>query len=177
MIVHSQGKFVECGKIGRPWGVHGQFSVFWNSGACPVEIGHGKVYMRESDGGYVPHVVLSSRKKGSRFIVAFKGVTTPHDAAKLTHKILYLQEEALPQLKTGEFYCYQVLGLHVETEDGKALGQVVNIFSTGSNDIYEIKPLSEKQPTILIPAIKDVVIKVDLKKGKIVIRPMEGMLD
>lgn len=168
-----KGNWIECGRIGRPWGIKGQVNVFWNSGACPV--GVGWVYTHEPDGGYVPHVVLSSRLHNGRSVVALEGITNPNDAKRLTNKKIYVPEESLPQLNKNEYYCYQILELDVETTSGKKIGKVVKIFSTGSNDIYEVKP--PKGETILIPAIKSVIKKVDIEKNTMIIEPLEGMLD
>jgi len=168
-------KWIECGRVGRPWGIKGYLTVDWMSGACPVEAGRGEVFTRDADGQYVPHLVLSSRQKGHRFVVSFRGLQNPKDASVLTNKKLYIPEDALPNLSRGEFYCYQILGLQVITEDGKVVGEVVKIFSAGSNDIYEVKP--KEGQTILIPAINSVIVSIDIEKGRIIIRPMEGMLD
>ena len=174
-VVKTQGTWIECGKIGRPWGIKGQIVVFWMSGACPVEVGRGVVYTRGTDGDYVPHLVLASRENQNRSIVTLEGLKNPNDASALTHELLYIPEGELQSLSKGEFYCYQILGLKVETDGGKHLGEIVNIIPTGSNDVYEVKPL--KGPTILIPAIKSVIVKVDIENKKMIVRPMEGMLD
>lgn len=108
-------------------------------------------------------------------MVSLKGIEDPKDAAALTHEILYIPESELPKLPNGEFYSYQILGLTVETENGEELGKIANIFSTGSNDVYEVKP--KKGETILIPAIKNVIVKIDIEKRRMIIKPMEGMLD
>ena len=173
----SSKKWIECGRVGRPWGVKGQVSVFWTSGMCPVEVGRGKVYTRQPDGGYIPHVILSARQKGERWIVALEDITSPEEAAGLRHKKLFVSKEELSALPQGEFYCYQIVGLNVETESGEVLGEVINVYSTGSNDVYEVKPKSGKGETVLIPAIDSVIIKIDLEKKTMIIRPMEGMLD
>lgn len=143
---------------------------------CPVEIGRGRVYTLDADGGYIPHIVLSSRKKGSRWIVALEGFKNPEQAAALRHEKLYVRSSELSKLEEGEYYCYQLQGLNVETESGEKLGEIINVYSTGSNDVYEVKPL-KRRDTILIPAIDTVIKKIDLKKGIVIIRPMEGMLE
>lgn len=174
---HSKKRWIECGRVGRPWGVKGQVSIFWNSGMCPVEVGRGRIYTRDTGGGYIPHLVLSDRPKGKRWIVALKGIENPEDAAKLRHENLYIPADELPPTEPGEFYCHEIIDLEVETETGELIGKVVNVLSTGGNDVYEIKPASGKKETILIPAIDTVVIKIDLQKKRMVIKPMEGMLD
>ncbi len=145
------------------------------SGACPVEVGRGEVYTLETGGGYVPHVVLSSRHHNGRFVVSIAGVEDPNEAKTLTNKKIYVPEDCLPKLKKNEYYSYQILGLDVFLKDGKKIGKIVHIFSTGSNDVYEIKP--PKGETILIPAIASVIKEIDVEKGRMIIEPMEGMLD
>lgn len=170
-------KLVECGIVGRPWGVKGQLAIFWYSGMCPVEVGSGEVYTFESDGRRIPRFVLSSKPKGERSIVSLKGVGSPEEAKKLCNQKLYIPEETLKKLSKGEHYCYQILGLNVKTKDGRSIGRVTKIFSTGSNDVYEIETPNTKRRTILIPAIESVVIEVNVKDGYLVIKPMEGMMD
>jgi 16S rRNA processing protein RimM len=68
--------------------------------------------------------------------------------------------------------------MEVETEDGGKLGRVVRIFTAGENDVYEVLPDGAKKgDEILIPAIGDVIISVDVEAKRMVIRPLEGMLD
>ncbi len=168
-------KFIECGKFGRPWGIEGQISVFWNSGICPVVVGKGEVFTLKTKGEYIPHVVLKEKKSGKRNVVALAGISSPEQAAILTNKTIYIPEDELPVLPKGEYYCYQLIGLKVETQEGKYLGELIKIFPTGSNDVYEIKP--DQGETILIPAIKDVIKSVDLEKGIMVVELLEGLLE
>jgi len=64
--------------------------------------------------------------------------------------------------------------LAVQTEDGESLGELVDIFETGSNDVYVVKAGSRE---ILIPAIEEVVLDVNLAAGRMVVRPPDGLLD
>lgn len=166
-------RWIECGKFGRPWGIKGQIAVFWTSGACPVEVGRGEVWTREPGSDYVPHLVLSSRSHNGRSVVSLEGIANPDEAKLFTNKNIYIPEEALRELAKGEYYCYQILGLDVETTAGRKIGKIVKIFSTGSNDVYEVKPPNGE--TVLIPAIKDVIVSIDLDKKLMTIEPMEGM--
>ncbi|MBI3397843.1 MAG: PRC-barrel domain-containing protein [Deltaproteobacteria bacterium] len=63
--------------------------------------------------------------------------------------------------------------MEVVTDKGKNIGVVTGIFSTGSNDVYVVKGASGK---VLIPATGDVVLKVDVDAGKMVVRLLEGLL-
>ena len=81
-------------------------------------------------------------------------------------------EDAVP-LEEGEYYHFQLMGLRVETEDGQWLGQLVEVLSTGANDVYIVRgPHGE----LLLPAVDDVVLELDLASKRMVVRLMRGML-
>ncbi len=65
-------------------------------------------------------------------------------------------------------------GLDIVTDEGKNLGKLEDIYNTGSNDIYVVKDELGKQ--ILLPAIKDVIKKVDLEEKIITVHLLEGLL-
>lgn len=77
-------------------------------------------------------------------------------------------------LEEGVYYIADLLGLEVYTEEGQLLGQVEDIFNTGSNDIYVVKNELGKQ--ILLPGIPDVLKEVDLQKGKIIVHLIPGLM-
>lgn len=62
----------------------------------------------------------------------------------------------------------------VITSEGKEIGMVAEIMETGSNDVYVVRGQGKEY---LIPAIKDVILSVNLGSGAIIITPMEGLLD
>jgi 16S rRNA processing protein RimM len=68
---------------------------------------------------------------------------------------------------------HDIVGLTVEAEDGRRLGQIQEVLRTGANDVYVVAgPLGE----LLIPAIADVVQSIDLEAGRVVVRPLPGLL-
>jgi 16S rRNA processing protein RimM len=83
--------------------------------------------------------------------------------------------EALP-LQPGDYYEHQIVGLEVWTEDGRLLGEVAEILYTGANEVYVVRSVDPHQRDCLVPAIKDVVIQVDLDAGQITIDPIEGLV-
>ena len=73
----------------------------------------------------------------------------------------------------GEYYLHEIVGLAVEAEDGRALGQIQEVLRTGANDVYVVAgPLGE----LLIPAIADVVRSIDVTAGRVIVRPLPGLL-
>ena len=84
-------------------------------------------------------------------------------------------EDALP-LEEDEYFEHQIVGLQVWTAAGELLGEVAEILYTGANDVYVVRGGSPGRRDILIPAIEDVVLKVDLDGGRLVVELPEGLL-
>jgi 16S rRNA processing protein RimM len=91
------------------------------------------------------------------------------------HLIQILREEAIP-LEEGEYFEHQILGLGVWTVSGESLGEVMEIIYTGANEVYVVRGAGPGHSEILIPAIEDVVLKVDLEAGRLVVKLPEGLL-
>ena len=75
-------------------------------------------------------------------------------------------------LAPGEYFHYQLIGLAVGTEEGEELGTIREILETGSNDVYIVAGPSGD---LLIPALAQVVLQVDLDAGRMVVRLMDGL--
>ena len=171
-------EWVSCGRIGRAIGLKGECAVFWNDVQCPVDVGE-ELFVGVKDGKeYRSYKIAALRKQGRFDVVRLEGVDDRAAAQELANSELVRPAESLPKLPEGQHYCYQILGMDVWTEDGRKLGTIDRIFTAGENDVYEVLPDGGKRgDEILIPAIKDVVLSVDIEAKKMVIRPMKGMLE
>ena len=100
------------------------------------------------------------------------GIDTVEEAEKYRNlyiKILRDQEE---ELEEGSYYVVDILGCKVNTDANQELGKIVDVFQTGSNDVYVVKDEQGKQ--ILLPAIKQVIKNVDIKNKIITVHLLEG---
>jgi len=88
--------------------------------------------------------------------------------------MIYKESTKAEDLEEDEYYVSDLIGLEVLLEDGKSFGIVKDIISTGANDVYTIS--TKEHGEVLIPAIKDVVKKIDIKEKKIYISLMEGLI-
>jgi 16S rRNA processing protein RimM len=85
------------------------------------------------------------------------------------------REEAIP-LEEGEYFEHQIVGLEVWTAAGELLGEVVDILYTAANEVYVVQVPNLSRRELLIPAIEDVVLEVDLEAGRLVVELLEGLL-
>jgi len=107
--------------------------------------------------------------KGGSFSLDLEGVETLETASKLVGRYVFVPSETLPD---GEYYWKDIIGLDIVTEDGRKLGRITDILPTGSNDVYVC---SSGEEEILIPAFDDVVRKIDIEKGVMVVNLPEGL--
>jgi 16S rRNA processing protein RimM len=110
--------------------------------------------------------------RGGEAIVWFEEIGSREQAEELKGKDLFIYKDRLPELPSGEYYHFQLIGLQVETKDGKPLGTLSAVLQTGSNDVYTVESGGKE---LLIPAIEDVVIEVDLSNGKLIVDLPEGL--
>lgn len=159
--------------MGRAVGLKGDIAVNFYSGESPVKAGD-VIFVTGSKFEYEPNRVTALRKQGRFYVLGFSGITDRESAKKLGGAKLFIETKTLPKLPKGEYYSHEIMGLDVVTEDGLDLGKVVKIFTAGENDVYEVK---KGKKEVLIPAVDNVIMEIDLAAGRIIIRPLEGMLD
>jgi len=119
--------------------------------------------------------LMQLRRQGRHWVGQFSELNGVDAAQKIVGKEVFLPEEELPPTSEGEYYHYQLIGLRVETAgDGREVGVLRAIIETGSNDVYVVE---HDDREILIPAIAEVILEVDLQNGRMIIAAPEGLLD
>ncbi len=111
-------------------------------------------------------------------LLHFKGKDNINDVEKFKGfdlKVAGTEREA-DELDENEFYYDDIIGLEVYTTDEIYLGKVREITSLPSNDVWAIQR-PNKGKDILIPYIEDIVLEIDLDDNRVVIDPMDGLID
>jgi len=112
-------------------------------------------------------ILESARLQRDTVLAKFRGMDTPEVWIPFRHQELYVTEDALMPLPTGQFYIHQLLGIEVFDEQGAALGIVDNVLQTGSNDVYVVKTPTNEE--ILLPAIDTVVKQIDMTGRRMIV--------
>jgi 16S rRNA processing protein RimM len=158
---------VAIGRIGAPWGIHGDLKVqpltdfqerFQPGAVLWVRAGRREVRRSRWSRGFV--------------CLGLVGVESRDAAEELRGALLEVPEAELMPLPEGEYYRFQIIGLDVQTPDGTLLGQVAEILSTPSNDVYVVRGGPRE---LLLPAIEDVVKQVDLEAGRLIVEPLQEL--
>jgi len=118
--------------------------------------------------------------KGVKFfknmvILKFKGYDSIEDIEKYKGKDLLITRDQAVELGPDENFIVDLIGLRVVTEDGEEFGTLTDVIKTGANDVYEVKTAEGKE--VLLPAIKECVLNVDLTEGIVTVHIMDGLLD
>ena len=109
----------------------------------------------------------------NQVILKLKDIDTVEEAEKLRNSYILIDREKLDKLPEGVYYIADLIGLDVYTESNEYLGKVDDIYNTGSNDIYVVKDELGKQK--ILPGIDEVIKKIDLESGKIIVNLIEGL--
>lgn len=105
-----------------------------------------------------------------KVILKIENIDTIEEAMKYRNKFLQVtREEAVP-LKEGSYFINDLVGCNVFDETGNSLGVISDVIQTGSNDVYWIKQPQE----LLIPALKEIVVSIDVENKKVIIKPVES---
>lgn len=167
-------KLITVGKVVGTHGIKGTIKIL-SMTDFPERLRERKrlVFYDDLDNVVFEGELESLGMEGTILLVKLKGCETRDMAERLIGSFIKVKEEELPPLGEGEFYFHQIIGLKVYTHEGRYLGKVVDILKTGANDVFCVKGKKE----FMIPALKSLVKEVDLKRGIIIIEPMEGLLE
>lgn len=168
-------ELVTIGKIVKAQGNNGEIKVLSYLEDLSLYAKLDSVYIDQDQSGEEPRVyqVEKWRSKGRFLIMQFTGCYDRTKSEKLIEAVVKLPKDHFKQLPEGNFYWFEIEGLKVYQDNGRYLGTVEDIFSTGSNDVYIIKNGGKE---ILLPATKEVITEIDLANHKMIIHLLEGLI-
>ena len=108
-------------------------------------------------------------------ILKFKGFDNINDVEMWRQKDLLITRDQAVKLNPDENFIVDLIGLNVLTDEGETLGVMKDVLQTGANDVYIVKTAAGKE--VLLPAIKDCILNVDLEKGEMLVHVLDGLLD
>ena len=108
-------------------------------------------------------------------ILKFKGFDNINDIEKYRQKSLYVTRENAVRLRKDEYFIADLMGLTIIDEEDKEIGVLKDVMETGANDVYEITMNDGRE--LLLPAIKQCVLEVNVEEGFIKVHILDGLLD
>ena len=111
----------------------------------------------------------------NQVILKFKGYDNINDIEKYLKKDLLVDREHAVELGENENFIADLIDMEVVTDEGKVLGTLTDVIETGANDVYAVKTPEGKE--ILLPAIRDCILDVNVDEKRMTVHVMEGLLD
>lgn len=108
-------------------------------------------------------------------ILKFKGIDNINDVEKYRQKSLYVTRQNAVRLRRDEYFIADLMGLRVVDEEEREIGILKEVMETGANDVYVITMTDGRE--LLLPAIKQCILKVDVEAGLMQVHILDGLLD
>ena len=166
--------YLVLGRTVKVWGLKGEVKVRPYADSIAIAAESAAVYLRGTGGDLVEYVVELVRPVGSAWVMQFQGVQTTEQAKRLVDCEVLIPRSAAPTLPEGTYYHADLIGLRVVTEEGRELGRITEILVTGANDVYVVHGDSAEW---LLPATKEVVMRIDIAREIILVRLLKGMIE
>jgi 16S rRNA processing protein RimM len=166
--------YFEIGKIINTVGIKGEIKVFPTT-EDPKRFSLLKeIDIIMPDGSREIRTLQRLRYHKNLVILKLEGVNDPDAAGALRGGVIVVDRENALPCAEDEYYIPDLIGMNVITDEGLDLGVLKDVLVTGANDVYIVKCPNGKE--VLIPAIKQCIIQVDVKSKKMVVHLLEGLL-
>ena len=166
-------EFIVIGKVISTHGNKGKIKVV----PLTDSIGRFKdlvnVFIRKNDSREILKINRLRINKNNVFL-KFESINDLNKAKMIVGSFLEIEKSDAVELSKDSYFIFDIIGLEVYTNKNVFLGKVEDIITTGSNDVYIVKNRSNQE--ILIPAIHDVIKDIDLKKRRITINMVDGLI-
>ena len=165
-------QFLQVGVISSTHGIRGEVKVFPTTDD-PLRFKKLKKVLLDTGREQLELEVQSVKFFKQFVIVKFKGIDNINDIEKYKGKGLFVPREDAVPLDEDEYYIADLIGMEVFTEDGR-FGVVKEVMETGANEVYIVD--SDDHGEVLIPAIRQCVLDVNVEEKKMLVRLLDGLI-
>ena len=171
----ARPEYIEVGQIVNTHGVRGEVKVYPTTDDVMRFKKLDKVILDLGRGETRELKIRQVKFFKNMVILKFDGVDTMNEVEGWRQKdLLITRDQAIP-LEEDEFFITDLIGLNVVTDEGETLGTLTDVMETGANDVYCVKTPEGKE--LLLPAIRDCILDVDLGKEEMLVHVLRGLLD
>lgn len=176
-LSEKKQEYIAIGRIGAPWGLKGEAKFQLYNPESEVLKKTRLIYFKAGF-CFQEYRLRGFRKQGDSFLLGLESYSSPEEIKKLQGEEVFVDCKFLPPKKNNEYFVHELVGMTAVDEEGTEWGKVLALENYGSSDLLNIrKEVGDILKDYLIPWIRDLILSVDEKAKKIVIRKMEGLLD
>jgi len=166
-------RLIPVGQVVTTHGIKGWLKIRSYNAETAIFSSAEEIFLEKGGVRSARSVEMSKAHKG-HFLVKLRGMDRIEEAEQWVGATVSVEEKALRPLEPGEYYYYQVTGFDVFDVRGEWLGVITEIWSKEGGDLYVVTGASKEY---LIPAVKEMIEKIDLPERKMIINPPAGLLD
>lgn len=157
------------GEVVGPFGVRGEVKVLLDTDFPELVLQARHLFLGEPP---VRYEVLRARLQRGMAVLKLAGCEDRTAAEALRGLEVQVRREDAPACGDGEYYYYQLIGLEVWSTEGEWLGEVVDVWATGGNEVLVVRGKGQEW---LLPAVERFVQRVDLDAGRMEVVLLEGL--
>ncbi len=165
---------LRVGVITSTHGVRGEVKVFPTTDD-PERFKTLKKVLLDTGKELLPMEIQQVRFFKNMVILKFKGFDNINDIEIYKGKDLLITRDQAVKLGPDENFIVDLIGLSVVSDEGEDLGTLTDVLLTGANDVYEVTMPHGKK--LLLPAIRQCILNVDLDEGKVLVHVLDGLMD
>ena len=167
-------QYLRVGVISSTHGIRGEVKVYPTTDD-PERFRELKKVILDAKGGQRTLEIQGVKFCKNQVILKFRGLDNINDVEKYKGTDLLIPREDAVPLEENENFIADLIDMEVVTDAGERLGILTDVIQTGANDVYVVKTSQEKE--ILLPAIRDCILEVDVEEKRMRVHVLEGLLD
>ncbi len=166
--------FITIGKVLRPYGTKGALRIKPLTDFPQRFQELREVWIQPPEGQRIRMAIKNLKRGKDSLILSLRGVSTRSQAQEWTNSYIEVGADESYPLEEGRYYIFDLLGLPIYTDEGRLVGQLEDVLKLPANDVWALKTDSGQK---FIPATKEIIKDVDLRRGRIIIHLLDGLLD
>jgi 16S rRNA processing protein RimM len=161
------------GKVVRPHGTGGSVRLLPYAGSDCSFTKADNVIIKKPSGESIMFPVIDARPHKQMVLMHLEGIDSVTSAETIRGADVFVERQNLSRAD-DEVFWFELIGLSVFLDTGEEIGRVSKIIPTPAHDIYVVRKGPEEY---MIPAVHEVVKEINIRAGRIVVKPPEGLLE
>jgi 16S rRNA processing protein RimM len=165
------------GRFVKAQGIHGEVKLYASEDFWFGALASQELYAERANGDDVeryPVRVEEARPHGAQYVLKIEGINDRGEAEREVGAELFLDLSRLDVALPDHELPFQVIGMSVRTDDGRAIGTITGVLDSPGQRVYEV---TGESGVVLIPAVPAFVVARDEERGEMTIRPIPGLID
>ena len=164
-----KSELISIGMVTKAQGLNGHISIKPLTDKPAQFLNFKKIFLNNTE-----YIIEQVQIRHNKIIIKFLNINDRTTAEQLIGLVVQQYYSELQKLDKNEYFIFDIIGLSVKSTSREYIGKITEVLSLPANDVYVVN-IDNRE--ILIPAIKNVIKKIDIKQKEMIIEPLDGLLD